>query len=656
MTLILVVMLPLAGMVIPPLAARRSRDLAALAAGSIAAASLALLLSQSAAVFAHTTTRFSVGWIPAIGWNFSFMLDGLGFMFAFLISGIGVLIIIYAHSYLPPEDTLGRFYTYLLFFMGAMLGVVLADNVLTLVVFWELTSLSSFLLIGYWSHTPEGRQGARMALVVTGLGGLALLAGVIVLGNIVGSYELSTILQSRDLVQASPLHGLALVLILLGAFTKSAQFPFHFWLPHAMAAPTPVSAYLHSATMVKAGVFLLARIFPVFAGSEMWLWLVGGAGLATMTLAAYWTIFKTDLKALLAYSTISHLGLITLLFGIGTPMAAVAGVFHILNHCAFKAALFLSAGIVDHEAGTRDIRRLGGLLPLMPVTGTLALIATAAMAGLPPLNGFISKEMLLEESLHVHAAGLPDWSVPAVVTLAALFSVAYSFRFAFGTFLGKAPDSYPKPPHEPPNGMRGPVALLVVICVAVGLLPAVLAEPMVKTAGTAVVGAELPEFHLALWHGLNAPLLMSMIAIAGGAALFAGRGALYSLHDAIGVRVVAKRIYDGLIDGCVKLSGAVTLTLQNGSLQRYLGLLVASAIVVGAWPFLQYGLSRGSLPATPLDNASVIAWLLLVVTATGTAVFHRRRLIALVMLGVVGLVVTLAFVHFSAPDLALTQV
>ncbi len=656
MTLILIVLLPLIGMVIPPLAARRSRNLAALSAGAVAGTSLALLLSQSSAVFAHTTTRFSVGWIPAIGWNASFMLDGLGFMFAFLITGIGLLIITYAHSYLPTEDTLGRFYAYLLLFMGAMLGVVLADNVLTLVVFWELTSLSSFLLIGYWSHTSEGRQGARMALVVTGLGGLAMLAGVIILGNIVGSYELSTILQSRDLVQASPMHGLALVLILLGAFTKSAQFPFHFWLPHAMAAPTPVSAYLHSATMVKAGVFLLARIFPVFAGTEMWLWLVGGAGLITMTLAAYWTFFKTDLKAVLAYSTISHLGVITLLFGMGTPMAAVAGVFHILNHCAFKAALFMSAGIIDHEAGTRDMRLLGGLWPLMPVTGTLALIATAAMAGLPPLNGFISKEMMLEESLHVHAAGLPDWAVPAIVTLAALFSVAYSIRFAFGTFLGKAPESYPHTPHEPPNGMRLPVALLVTICVAVGLLPYALAQPMVETAGTAVVGAELPEFHLALWHGINTPLLMSLLAIGGGAALFAGRGALYSLHETIGVQIVAKRIYDAVIAGSVKLSGAVTLALQNGSLQRYLSLLVASAIIVGAWPFLQYGFSRGSLPFTPLDNASVVAWLLLVVTALGTAVFHRRRLVALVMLGVVGLVVTLAFVHFSAPDLALTQV
>jgi multicomponent K+:H+ antiporter subunit A len=656
MSLILIVLLPLVGMAIPPLLARTNRNLAFASAAGLASTSLVLLLSRSTAVFAGEVERWSVAWIPSIGWNLSFMVDGLGFMFALLILGIGVLIIIYARSYLPESDNTGRFYCYLLLFMGSMVGVVLSDNVLTMVVFWELTSLSSFLLIGYWSHTVEGRQGARMALVVTGMGGLALLAGALLLGNIVGSYELSTILQSRALVDASPLASTALLLILLGAFTKSAQFPFHFWLPHAMAAPTPVSAYLHSATMVKLGVFLMARIFPVFAGSEMWLFLVGGTGLATMALAAYWTIFKDDLKALLAYSTISHLGLMTFLFGIGTPMAAVAAVFHILNHCAFKAALFMTAGIVDHEAGTRDLRKLGGLYGLMPITGTLALIGAAAMAGLPPLNGFISKEMMLEESLHVHAGSLPGWVVPAIVTLAALLSVAYSCRFAFGTFFGERPESFPHPPHEPPNGMRLPVAILIAICVAVGLFPEQIAEPLVKVSGTAVVGEPLPSFHLALWHGFGTPLMMSLIAIVGGALLYAGRGRLFAAHNAASVRVVAKRLYDGVIDATVTFSERVTLALQNGSLQRYLSLLVGAAIIVGFWPFWQLGYSSGSLPSTPTDIPSIVGFGLLVVTAVGTAVFHRRRLVALVMLGVVGLVVTLAFVHFSAPDLALTQI
>jgi len=535
-------------------------------------------------------------------------------------------------------------------------GVVLSDSMVLMVVFWELTSLSSFLLIGYWSHMAEGRQGARMALAVTGAGGLAMLAGVLLLGHIVGSYELSVILRSREVVEASPLHGIALVLILGGAFTKSAQFPFHFWLPHAMAAPTPVSAYLHSATMVKAGVFLLARIFPIFAGSALWFWLVGGAGLATVTLAAYWAIFKHDLKALLAYSTVSHLGLITLLFGFGTPMAAVAGVFHILNHCAFKAALFMTAGIVDHEAGTRDIRRLGGLWKPMPVTGGLAVLAAAAMAGVPPLNGFLSKEMWFEEALHVHVAGIPDWLLPAVVVVAALFSVAYSIRFAVDTFFTPATEPYPETPHEPPRGMRLPVELLVVVCVVVGLLPATVAGPLVKAAGTAVVGGELPEHHLALWHGFNVPLLMSALALGGGAALYAGRRRLFALQEAGFSTVEAKRLYDGLVEGTARLAAAVTDGLENGSLQRYLSLVVISALVVGAWPFLRLGWGTGPLPGTPVDVPSIVAWLMLAVTAVGTAALHRRRLVALVLLGAVGLVVSLAFVHFSAPDLALTQI
>ena len=284
-------------------------------------------------------------------------------------------------------------------FQGAMLGIALSGNVLLLLVFWELTSLSSFLLIGYWSHLPEARRGARMALVVTALGGLAMIAGMLILGRIAGSFELADILASGDAIKASPLYTPALVLILLGAFTKSAQFPFHFWLPHAMAAPTPVSAYLHSATMVKAGIFLLARLWPVLSGTPEWFWLVTGAGLVTMLLGAWVAIFRDDLKALLAYSTISHLGLVTMLLGLGTQAAAVAALFHILAHASFKAALFMAAGIVDHETGTRSIARLGGLRHLMPLTFAITAVAALSMAGIPPLNGFLSKEMMLEQAV-----------------------------------------------------------------------------------------------------------------------------------------------------------------------------------------------------------------------------------------------------------------
>ena len=385
-------------------------------------------------------------WVPQIGLDLAFFVDGYGLFFAFLILFIGLLIITYARWYLGREDPVGRFYAYLLLFQGAMLGIALSDNVLVLLVFWELTSLTSFLLIGYWRQLPEGRQGARMALVVTGAGGLSLIAGMLLLGQAAGTYQLSEILTRGAEVRASPLYLPILLLVLGGAFTKSAQFPFHFWLPHAMAAPTPVSAYLHSATMVKAGIFLLGRIWPVLAGTEAWFLIVTGTGLVTMVIAAWIALYKDDLKALLAFSTVSHLGLVTMLFGMGTPIAAVAAVFHILNHCTFKAALFLVAGIVDHETGTRDARRLGGLLWLMPITGTLAMVAAASMAGLPLLNGFLSKEMMLEAAAHTEFLGSP-WLVPVLATVGAL---------AFGRLL--VPLRHRRLPRTNPGRLSAPSA------------------------------------------------------------------------------------------------------------------------------------------------------------------------------------------------------
>ena len=365
-------------------------------------------------------------WVPEIGLNLTFRLDGLSLMFALLITGIGLLIVIYAHFYLAPEDSAAKFYSLMMLFMAAMLGVVLSDNLLLLVVFWELTSLSSFLLVGYWSHRPDARAGARQALAVTGGGGLAMLGGFVLLGQIAGTFELSEMAGRAAEIQADPLFLPALLLILLGCFTKSAQFPFHFWLPDAMAAPTPVSAYLHSATMVKAGVFLLMRMYPVLGGSGYFEAIVTTAGLMTVCFAAFIAIFKHDLKGLLAYSTVSHLGLITFLIGLGSPLAAVAAVFHVLNHATFKAPLFMVAGIVDHETHSRDMRQLGGLWKFMPWTATLAMVAAASMAGVPLTNGFLSKEMYFTEAVvGTAAAGVLAWLVPALVTLAGAFSVAY---------------------------------------------------------------------------------------------------------------------------------------------------------------------------------------------------------------------------------------
>jgi multicomponent K+:H+ antiporter subunit A len=445
MFLALIALLPLLGAVLPPIAIRYGRDASFLVSAAVSAAAFLLLLSHAGTVYRGEIVTGGFAWLPQVGLDFAFFIDGLGLFFASLILGIGLLIIVYARYYLSADDPMGRFYAYLLLFQGAMVGVVISDNVLLLAVFWELTSLSSFLLIGFWRHYPEGRQGARMALVVTGGGGLLLLAGLLLLGEIAGSYRLTEILQRGEIVKASPLYLPMLLLVLGGAFTKSAQFPFHFWLPHAMAAPTPVSAYLHSATMVKAGVFLLARLWPVLAGTEAWFLIVTAAGLTTMLVGAWISLFKDDLKAILAYSTVSHLGLMTMLLGFGTPMAAVVAVFHILNHATFKAALFMSAGIVDHEAGTRDIKRLGGLLHLMPISATLALIASASMAGVPLLNGFLSKEMMLEEAAHTVYGG-QAWILPFLATIGSLLSVAYSARFAIGVYLGPKRHDYPHHP------------------------------------------------------------------------------------------------------------------------------------------------------------------------------------------------------------------
>ena len=640
----------------------KGRAMAAWAAAGVAGSVLAILLSQAPQVLAGQTLLHQAEWMPAIGLNANFRLDALGWMFAALISGIGLLVILYAAFYLHHDDPAGKFFGTLMLFMAAMLGIVLSDNLLLLLVFWELTSVSSFLLIGYWGGREESRAGARMALAVTGGGGLVMLAGIVVLGQIAGTYDLSAMLSRGAEIQADPRYPLALVLILAGCFTKSAQFPFHFWLPEAMAAPTPVSAYLHSATMVKAGLFMMMRLYPVLGGTALFEGIVATAGLVTMVFAAFVAVFRHDLKGLLAYSTVSHLGLITFLIGLGSPLSAVAAVFHILNHASFKAALFMTAGVVDHETGTRDMRRLGGLFRAMPVMGVLAVLASAAMAGLPPFNGFISKEMMLHEAVHAGEGGFwggQAWAVASLATLGGLCSAAYSLRLVADTFFGPTAQDLPNPqPHEPPWGMKAPVLLLVVVCMAVGLAPMWIAGPLVAAVASAVLGAPAPAFELALWHGLNLPLALSAVAIVGGVLMWRAlmRGGWLHRHERGAFS--GKAVFTAVIDGLFAAADRVTAALETGSLQRMVAWMVAASVAVAAWPFL-----AGSDPAPvtgdrvlrPAPPLAVVVWLLLVVTCLVLVARHRQRFTATVLTGAVGLVASLSFLALSAPDLALTQ-
>lgn len=658
MSIALTVLAPLIGGLLAPLAIQSGRTVCAASAGAASLLSLCLLLSHAPAVYRGEVIREQVEWVPQLGLAFSFFIDGLGLFFAALILGIGLLIIVYARFYLSRNDPMGRFYAFLLLFQSAMLGVALCDNVLLLLVFWEVTSLSSFLLIGYWRHLPEGRQGARMALVVTGGGGLLLIAGMLMLGHIAGSYEISEILQRGDTIKAHPLYAPTLLLILAGAFTKSAQFPFHFWLPHAMAAPTPVSAYLHSATMVKAGVFLLARLWPALAGTDLWTLIVAPVGLVTMLVGAWIAIFKDDLKGLLAFSTVSHLGMMTMLLGFGTPIAAVVAMFHMLNHATFKAALFMSAGIVDHEAGTRDVRRLGGLLRLMPVSSALAILAAGSMAGLPLLNGFLSKEMMLEASAETDLGGIP-YLVPVLATLAAVFSVAYSARLAIHTYLGPVRDDYPHHPHDPPVGMWGPVAVLVVLVVAIGLAPT-LAGPVVARTSMAVIGTDaLPYYSLAIWHGLTPALFMSALAFAAGAIMLKSHGGLSRWHASL-PRPDAKRMFDAAVSGLIAAARGVTTRLHTGSLQRYMAVILVTVVAVGATAFLEAFQAGGHAPGgretLPANLPAIAVWGVLLATCAAVVVVQYNRLLTLILTSVAGLVVSLAFLQFSAPDLALTQI
>ncbi|UZE04161.1 monovalent cation/H+ antiporter subunit A [Pseudomonas corrugata] len=660
MSLIVLLLLPFIGSGVAALLPHNARNAESLLAGLVAlvgTVQVALLYPQ---IVDGGVIREEYFWLPSLGLNFVLRLDGFAWLFSLLVLGIGTLVSLYARYYMSPEDPVPRFFAFFLAFMGAMLGLVISGNLIQMVFFWELTSLFSFLLIGYWHHRADARRGAYMALMVTGAGGLCLLAGVLLLGHVVGSYELDKVLAAGDLIRAHALYPILLPLILIGALSKSAQFPFHFWLPHAMAAPTPVSAYLHSATMVKAGVFLLARLWPSLSGSEQWFYIVGGAGACTLLLGAYCAMFQNDLKGLLAYSTISHLGLITLLLGLNSPLAAVAAVFHILNHATFKASLFMAAGIIDHESGTRDIRKLSGLVRLIPFTATLAMVASAAMAGVPLLNGFLSKEMFFAETVFISATAWVELALPIIATIAGTFSVAYSLRFTVDVFFGPTATDLPHTPHEPPRWMRAPVELLVFTCLLVGIFPAQVVGSLLAAAALPVVGGSLPEYSLAIWHGLNAPMIMSLVAMSGGVVLYLllrkqfKRGQI-TRTPLIG-RFSGKRLFERSLVLMMRQGRRLERLISTRRLQAQLFLLVLAALLAGLIPMLHSSLAWGDRPKIPGSIVFVILWLLAIACALGAAWQAKyHRLAALTMVSVCGLMTCVTFVWFSAPDLALTQ-
>ena len=659
----IIILLPLVlGTILVSWLKKFSRGVTALGAIGVSLTSLILLLTQAQAVFNGETIIQTWSWLPQLGIDLSFRLDALGLLFSLLITGIGTLIFIYAYYYLSPKNSLSKLYLLLMLFMAAMLGISLSNNLLLLLVFWELTSISSFLLVGYWSNYEAAQRGSRMALTITGMGGLAMLGGFTLLGQITGTYQIDQILGMSEQIQSHALFVPTLLLILLGAFTKSAQFPFHFWLPNAMAAPTPVSAYLHSATMVKAGIFLLARLLPIFAGAALYHNIVTFVGLFTLCMAAFFAIFKEDLKGLLAYSTISHLGLIVCLLGIGSPLAVAAAIFHIINHATFKAALFMIAGIIDHESGTRDLRKLSGLWQLLPFTATLTMVTAASMAGVPLTNGFLSKEMFFTELL-ANLSG-PVMVVSAIIaTFAGIFAVAYSVRLVHGVFFdGPVGKNVPnKDAHEPTFGMRAPATLLAVLCILVGILPALLLENIVNS--TARASTQLANFegvHIAIWHGFNTPLLMSFIALIGGVSFYfalakGGKIREIDLDPYLG-KFQGRVLFDLFLKHLLLNSRKFKRATENGKLQSYLLWIVFFSIAVVAIPLFNSGLTTGTRELTHAPAIAIVLWLLLFSACWMMLWFHHERIKAILISGAVGLVVTIVFVCFSAPDLALTQI
>ncbi|MBX3360223.1 MAG: putative monovalent cation/H+ antiporter subunit A [Phycisphaeraceae bacterium] len=619
---------------------------------ALPAAIAGYLISQVSGVASGQTVSVAYQWIPGLGIDLSFMLDGLSLLFALMISGIGALILIYAGGYLAGHPHQGRLFCFLLLFMGSMLGVVLAANVLTLFVFWELTSITSYLLIGFDHRRKEARAAALQALLVTGLGGLAMLAGLLLMGHVAGSYSISEILSRRDVLQSHALAPAITILVLVGCFTKSAQFPFHFWLPGAMEAPTPISAYLHSSTMVKAGIYLMARLTPALGSTELWQWLLTGAGAATMLAGALLAMREAYLKRLLAYSTVSALGIITMGLGIGTEKAISAAIAFILAHALYKGSLFMVAGAIDHETGEKNVDKLSGLRRAMPILSIVALLAAASQAGFPPLAGFVAKEMMLESAQHAPIIAVV---LTAALTLSAALLVVVAGLVAFKPFFGGERPT-PKHAHEPPLSLLLGPGLLAILGVAVALVPGMLADPLIAPAASATLGSE-SHTHFKIWHGFNLALGLSAIATGVGVLVYATRSRWMPLAGATSGldRLSPTACYHGALRFVTAFAESQTRMIQTGRLRDYLIVIFLVTIGVVSYPLL----TRVGPPVW--NELGTLHWLdvgiaVLILLSAFAAVTAKNRLLAIIALGMAGLGVTMFYVIYAAPDLALTQI
>lgn len=628
----------------------------------------------------ETVTK-TLQWIPSLDISFTSYLDGLSLLFSLLISGIGSLVVLYSIFYLDrTKEKLHNFYVYLLMFMTAMLGVVQSDHVISLYLFWELTSISSFLLIAYWYNRDASRFGALKSMMITVFGGLLMLGGFLLVAFMGETFSIRELIANASTIAEGPYFTLALILILFGAFTKSAQFPFYIWLPDAMEAPTPVSAYLHSATMVKAGIYLVARLTPLFAISETWIWLVAGIGLLTLLWGSFFASKQHDLKGILAFSTVSQLGLIMSLLGVSAmafhvddaantvfKFAGFAAVFHLINHATFKGSLFMIAGIVDHETGTRDIRKLGGLMSLMPISFTVALIGSLSMAGLPPFNGFLSKEMFLTAMLSVQQFELFNFETfgvlfPVVAFIASVFTFVYSFYFVFKTFTGKLKiEELPQKPHEAPIGMLVSPIILATLVVAIFFVPNLVADKLIKPAVLAIQpflynAPEQVDIHVSAWHGPTTELWMTLGVVALGIILFFTLAKWQKLYYKWPNYLTLNKLYDVNMD-IVLEEGMESLSklYMTGSIRQYFTYMFCgiAALVIGTL-FIKDAFVVSMDHLAPITGYEIVLVFILVV-GTIVAVFAKSRITAIIGLGAVGYTVALFFVIFNAPDLALTQ-